>query len=337
MKKFLLIQIFIFIVIVHSLAQKDSLVFVDGERLVGELKSMDKNVLKMETDFSNDDFKIEWSDVRAIFTKNRFLITLSDSRRYDGKISTTEDGKLVITTQNGEITTTDFEKVVAITDLDEGFWKNVSASIDFGFNLTKANNFKQVSMRSNIGYKAINWQLEMNYNTLNSKQDNTNQIERTDGGATYRYFLSGDWYPLASLDFLSNDEQQIKLRSTAKLGIGNYIIHTNKMYWGFSAGVNYNKEVYNDISTNKNSWEGFTGTELNLFNMGDLSLLTKLVVYPGITEKGRFRSDFKIDIKYDLPLDFYIKFGLTDNFDNQPVSGSMKNDYVIQTGVGWSL
>jgi hypothetical protein len=60
-------------------------------------------------------------------------------------------------------------------------------------------------------------------------------------------------------------------------------------------------------------------------------------LYPGFTEKGRLRADFKTDLKYDLPLDFYIKVGFTWNFDNQPATGSSEYDYVMQTGIGWSL
>jgi hypothetical protein len=118
--------------------------------------------------------------------------------------------------------------------------------------------------------------------------------------------------------------------------MGKYIIHTNNLYWGFSAGANYNNETYSvDTIPGRTSWEGFLGTEINLFNIGDLSLLTNAVAYPSITESGRWRIDFKFDAKYDLPLDFYIKAGYTLNYDNKPAPGSSETDYVLQTGFGW--
>ncbi|MFN2128683.1 MAG: DUF481 domain-containing protein, partial [Anaerolineales bacterium] len=64
-------------------------------------------------------------------------------------------------------------------------------------------------------------------------------------------------------------------------------------------------------------------------------LLTNIMVYPGITEKGRWRSDFNLDTKYDLPYDFYIKVSLTINYDNRPAEGASETDYVVQTGLGW--
>jgi hypothetical protein len=45
--------------------------------------------------------------------------------------------------------------------------------------------------------------------------------------------------------------------------------------------------------------------------------------------------DFAFDTKYDLPLDFYIRLGLTLNYDNQPVEGAGETDYVFQTSFGW--
>ena len=94
-------------------------------------------------------------------------------------------------------------------------------------------------------------------------------------------------------------------------------------------------ETFSNESPDKKSLEGFLGTELNLFDIGDLNILTNAVVYPGITESGRWRFDFKFDLKYDLPLDFYIKFGFSSNYDNQPTEGASDMDYVLQTSFGW--
>ena len=71
--------------------------------------------------------------------------------------------------------------------------------------------------------------------------------------------------------------------------------------------------------------------------MGDLSLLSQWAVYPSITEKGRWRSDFKVDGKYDLPLNFYIKAGITFNYDNRPAAAGKETDYVFIFSIGWEL
>lgn len=336
MKKILFVQLLLFVAILHSFAQKDSIIFNNNNNIIGEVKSMNRNVLKIETDYSDDDFTIEWDAIKEIYTNTHFLITLSNGSRYNGQLKSTSPYKIAILTDNGQTFETNLSEIVILDDIDDGFWSQVYASIDFGLDITKANNFKQFSMRSNIGYIAKRWQLDGTFNTLNTKQKDIDEIHRTDGTVTFKYFLPKDWYPLVSIEFLSNTEQQLDLRSSARLGIGKYFIHTNKTYWGFSLGANNNNESYTDeVTPDRNSWEGFIGTELNLFNVGDISLLTNLTAYPSFTESRRLRADFKFDIKYDLPLDFYIKLGYTLNYDNQPLSGSAKSDYVLHTGFGW--
>ncbi len=102
------------------------------------------------------------------------------------------------------------------------------------------------------------------------------------------------------------------------------------------AGLN---EDFSSVSTtqDRNSIETFLGTTLNLYDIGDLSLLTGANVYLGITENGRIRGDFNIDLKYDLPMDFYIGTGYRINYDNQPAEGAANTDWGFQMAFGWEL
>ena len=315
-------------------AQKDSLILSNKDVIVGDIKSMDRGVVTIETDYSKDDFRVEYSGISRIKTSSFFIITLADGTRLNGQLETAEPGKIKIRTDDGVETVIGIEDLVYIKSLDKGFKDRLYASVDFGFGLTKSQNLKQVSLRSNIGYVTESWSTDVHYNSIFSNQDGVDPIRNTDAGLTFNYLLPKDWYIPVSLTFLSNTEQKIDLRTLGKLGVGNYIIHTNHSYWGVAGGITYNAENYTEADDRK-SWEGYFGTELNLYDIGDLNLLTKLVAYPSFTELGRWRSDFNFDVKYDLPLDFYIKLGLTATYDNRPVEGASDTDYMIQTGFGW--
>ena len=227
------------------------------------------------------------------------------------------------------------EDIVNLGQYKTKFLDRISASIDIGFSLTKANNLRQINSRSSIGYRTRKWSTEASFNSLNSTQDDVEPIRRVEGNVNFRYILPKRWYPTVTISTLTNTEQKLDFRLNAQIGMGRYIIRTNYSYWGASIGVNRNIERFSNETEDRNSWEGYMGTELNLYDIGDLSLLTNIVVYPGITEQGRWRSDFTFDIKYDLPLDFYIKAGFTVNYDNQPAEGADELDYVFQTGIGW--
>ncbi|MCB0805915.1 MAG: DUF481 domain-containing protein [Bacteroidales bacterium] len=317
-----------------AISQADSVVLKNGNYVTGEIKEMTRGVLTIETDYSDKDFSIEWSGVKEIYSITYFLVSTTDGIRFNGTIETSPEGKVKIITDEGPVYLT-FDDVVYLQSLDKGFWDQLYATIDIGFNLTKANNLQQWNSRATIGYLAKRWSAKGNFNQISSVQDDVGATKRSDGGLSYRYYLPTDFYILGSVNGLSNTEQKLDLRLNATTGIGKYAIHTNSIYWGFLAGVNYNNESYSGDIESRESWEGVLGTEYNMFDVGDIDILTKVVVYPGITEQGRWRSDFEFDTKYDLPYDFYIHLGFTLNYDNQPAEGASETDYVLQTGLGW--
>ena len=321
----------------YVLGQTDSLVFKTGTYMIGEAKTMDRNVLTFKTKYSDSDFKIEWDGIAEIYTDTHFLISLTDGSRYNGTLKSIEAGKIAIITSDGREIETLHNDIVFLDDKDQGFWSQLYFSIDIGLDLTQANNLSTFTTRSTLGYISERWSIDGYFNTLYSSQDSVEDIQKTEGGIGYKFFLPRDYYPLISFDFLSSTEQKLDLRTSWKIGMGKYVLHTNSAYWGFSLGVNNNNEKFTDETPDRNSWEGFLGTELNLFNIGDLNLSTKLIAYPSFTESGRWRSDFNFDVKYEMPFDddFYIKIGTTVNYDNRPVEDASEVDYVFHTGVGW--
>ena len=318
-------------------AQTDSLILKNGDVIVGEIKSMDKGVVTIETDYSKDDFTIEWSGIKEVYSSSRFLITLKDGRRINGSFKTIDSGNIQITGVNGEKIDVRLSELVYLKEVESKFWSRMRASIDLGYNFTKANNLKQFSTRSTLGYLADKWSVDLYYNDINSSQDSIEPTKRTEAGINYKYFLQRDWFLMADLAFLSNTEQALKLRTNGKLGAGNYILHTNKSYLAAGGGISFNNETFSNETEKRNSAEAYAGTEWNRFDKGDLDVLSSIYIYPSLTEKGRFRSDIKVDVKYDLPLDFYIKSGLTLNYDNRPAIAGNETDYVFVVSFGWEL
>ena len=308
-----------------SIAQNDTIVLNNNDIIVGDLKSMNRGVLIIEPSYSDSDFKIKWEDVKEMTTTQRYLITLSNGERINGTFSSKGDGKVFIDNEDGEDKTVDQSYVVNVSSVNSSFLSRLSANVDFGLSLTKANNQQQINGNLRMAYLADKWSSELYYNTLLTSQDNVADIQRNDAGLGFHYFLPADWNLSAGLDLLSNTEQSLDLRTTAKLGVGNYVLHTNSSYWNLSGGVAYNDETFSPVfnsddgttttTPRRNSVEGFIGTELNLYDIGDLNLLTTLVFYPTIVsdpnvETGRIRADFRFDAKYD---DVFIKdFGLVN-------------------------
>jgi len=314
---------------------QDSLIFKKGNRIMGEIKGMDRGVLTIETDYSKNDFTIEWVEIKEVYTKTQFLITLTNGDRLLGTLAM-DSSEIRIKTADNISHDYPLSSIVTLKTVEDKFWDRMHASLSLGYSLTKAQNLQQITLRSSVSYVTQRSVSDFSFNNFTSTQDDAARIERRDGGINFNYFLPKDWYIPISGTFLSNTEQKINLRLLGKVGIGKYVIHSNRAYWGFSAGTNVNYEDFDDESGGNTSWEGFVGTELNLFDTGDLSLRTRLVGYPSLTESGRMRADFTFDTKYDLPMDFFIQLGFTLNYDNRPVEGAPEADYVFQTTFGWT-
>ena len=318
-----------------AVAQSDSLMFDNNEYLIGEIKSLQRGVLTFKTAYSDSNFKIEWQAVRAISSTQDYLITLTNGRRLKGIINSTDSAEVIIETSEVFYHVKMIE-IVELKPIEDSFWDRFSASIDLGYNLTKANNLVQFNSRLYAGYLTEKWEVNGTFNDVFNSQDSIADTRRVDANIQFKYFFGKDWFIQISNDFLKNDEQKLDLRSTTRIGIGNYLVNTNTLYLAVMTGAAINNETYiENANPNRQSGEAFLSLEYNMFNTGDLGLLTSVITYPSLTEQGRVRVDYKFDIKYDLPLDFYVKIGTTVNYDNRPIEGASELDYVIQTGIGW--
>src|SRR5690606_26752876 len=140
--RFYLIICLIFISAI-SKAQSDTIFFDENNIMVGEVKEMTRGILTIETDYSDTDFKIDWVKVKRFKSDQYFNISLANRRNIQHvQINSITEGKIAIAGQTGgEIL--NMEDVVYLRQLKEDFLSKLSASIDIGYTLTKANNEEQ--------------------------------------------------------------------------------------------------------------------------------------------------------------------------------------------------
>ncbi len=316
-------------------AQSDSLILNNGNTLVGEIKSMENSVLLMKTPFSKSDFNIKWKEVREIYTSNRYLITLDDGNWFQSNLTSGVADTVYILGEEDMPIQVALDHIVYLMEIEAGVWSRINASIDIGLNLTKANNQRQFNIQSRMGYLAEHFGTDIYFDTYQTRQDSVATIERKEGGLNLRYFLPDDWYIIPQIGYLSNTEQALRARLSPTLGGGRFLARNNSYYWAVLGGVTMNIESFSNDTKDRKSAELFVGTGINLFEFGDLDLLANVIVYPSITEQGRVRTDARFNMKYEFFDDFYIKFNLTYNYDNQPAIVGNESDYVFGISFGW--
>ena len=325
-----------------SNAQSDTLITKDNTRLYGEIKEMERGVLTLKTTYSENDFEIEWLEISQVISNRNFRITLNSGERLFGKIlKDTTNQKVRISDYVAGNITTEIENVVYLKQVDDGkVFDIMNLSMDFGYSFTKTNNLHQLNGNIHADYYRNKWGIAGNLNVIRNIQDNAPSTKRTTGMLDFKYFMKNDFFTSLIADYYSNTEQQLNLRSTYNLSIGQYLIHSNKVYFNYSFGLAYTLENYVESTSNPdklNSIEGTVKLEYNMFDMGDLNMFTNVTVYPSFSERGRVRMIAKLSAKYDLPRDFYIKGTFDYNIDNKPIEGANAEDYVYTVGLGWEL
>lgn len=318
-------------------SQNDTIVLKNGNVLFGEIKKIRSGILTMETPYSDNDFTINFSEVSEIKVQKSCFIVLTKGRRRTGFILPSSPGKFSFKSEAHGIEVFNLYELIFLDEISERFWNRFNGNIDLSYNLTKANNSSQFTTGGGLYYRGPKWISSLNITALNSKQDNAEEIQRTDINGEIQRILPKNWYLLSNLSFLSNTEQALEGRYAIRAGLGRYLALSNKLSWGLNAGLNYNIENFSDGTLSKESTELYLGTQFIMFDFEDLDLNTNINLFPSLSEKGRWRIDYSLDIKYDLPWDFYIKTGLQFNYDNQAALTGSNFDYIFTTGFGWKF
>ncbi len=319
------------------LSQNDSLWVKNGNVLSGEIKTLNSGVLTMETPYSDKDFTIDFDDVERLSMQRLCIVMLTGGSRIVGYLRSEKPGEVTVRMEGGSELKYRLVEVTGLQEVRSRFWNRLKGNVDLGFNLTKANNNRQLTGSAGLHYKGVKWISDLDGSFLYSQRDDVDQVERNNVNLSTTRLLSEKWYLLASASFLSNTEQQLNGRLGLRVGPGRYLALNNKLLWGVTAGLNYNIENFVGDELDKESAEVFLSTTFNMYNFSDFSLNTRLDLYPSISERGRIRVDYTLDLKYDLPWDFYIKGGLQFNYDNQAVDAASNFDYIVTSGFGWKF
>ena len=324
-----------------TLQAQDSIKLSNGDQMVGKIKHLDKGVLEVSTDYSESNFFIDWSSVADINTSGNYILSLVSGKRITGRI-TMENNKVVIHEEDGQTKAIRQLDLVYLKSVDNGFWDRIGLSLDGGYTLSKANNNKQFTLRGRASYLSESVNPDLYFNFVNSKLDDgttTISSQRNNWGINMRVFIIHSWFGTGGVDYLVNDEQSLKLRSTYKLGLGNFLIRNHKMYLSTSIGSAWNNESFSvEDQQNDSSAEGYISMDYHAFGLKGISISSGIQVFRRLTDSSRTRVNYNVDLKVDLPKDFYIGLGYTLNYDSHPVLEDITTtDYVVQTTVGWSL
>ena len=321
-------------------AQTDIVVTRNGDRLTGEVKSLDRGKLRFETD-ATDTIEIKWEHVAELVTAQTFEVVLSDGRTLFGPLLEGAQPSEVRLAGDGIVSGLPIESVVRMTPIEARLIERIDMRVDVGYSLTKANDAAQSNLGYDFQYRDQLRLVSLNADGATTTSESDPPSTRINTVTTLRRFLPGrNWDPLGLVQIERNDELGIERRTTFGGGMSRWLKDTNQNRMSFVGGLVYGSEDAEGLVDSEWTAEALLGLSVDWFRFDspELDVTTRLAVYERLTGTSRTRGNLDVDFRWELFEDSFYSFSIYYSFDSQPESAtSSKRDYGIVTSLGWEF
>lgn len=307
----------------------DTIYFQNGDRVTGEVKSLENDLLKLSTDDAGT-FTIEWTKVDSVFIRNRMRILLVSGEILYGMLLPSGVAKsCMIWSSEVDPELVALKSIVVLTPMEKEFMDRLSGSISSGFSYTKASDVMQLNINGSLKYLANKNLIETSY-AGNVTRDPLGTTQRQNGGFSFHRMLPKRWFLVAELLAESNSALQLDLRTTFGIGAGNSIVRSNNSHLYAAAGILTNRELSEGIA--QNNVEGLFAVNYSvyIYDNPEVSFDISSNIIPSLNDLGRVRSETESNLKWEIFSDFYLKWTFYYSFDSRPLSGTAeKSDWAV--------
>jgi len=319
-------------------AKTDVVILRNGDHITGEVKGLARGKL----DFSTDDagrLSIEWEKVARLTSVHPFDAEDGRGVRHFGRLNPPgRDGVLVFA--SGTTDTLSIPSVIEITPLNAAFVERLSAYLDLGFTIAKANQATTFSSSGMASYRGPRIGSQFTFDSYAQGQESVPTTTRNTLRQSVSWFLPSRWSTVALVQFEQNEELDLDHRVTLGGAVERMLQQTNQMDLALGAGLVGTQEQFSSAAgtTENTSLEGLLAANWDIFHFDSpkLDFSTDLALFPSLSQAGRVRGQGSVRVVYELFKDFNTGIRLNDTFDSRPPEGATKNDYVVEFTIGWS-
>jgi putative salt-induced outer membrane protein YdiY len=313
----------------------DVVVFENGDRLTGEMKSLDRARLSFDSDPTGT-INIEWDKVAYIRVDQDIQVETESGVRYFGQISMAKEKfKVVVDTADGPAVL-ESGTVVAMDPIDEGGFRALDINVSLGYNYSKASNITQLNVGMDTEYRSLKRVLTVDFSSLVSASDNNDTSERESLEFNYTRLRSNRWLNDGGVSFDINDELGLNLRTSLSAGGGRILLQSNHSRFVLKGGLKATRESNVDQPEDVDSLEsyGTVAWEWYRYDTPELDWSMSLEVIPSLTESGRVRGEYDATLKWEIISDFFWQLDYYLSYDNQPQSEeASSNDSGVTTSL----
>jgi len=319
-----------------SAAKTDVVILRNGDHITGEVKGLARGKL----DFSTDDagrLSIEWEKIARLTSIHPFDAEDRTGLRHFGRLNPPgRDGILVF--ESGRTDT--LPSVIEMTSLNAALVERLTAYLDLGFTLAKANQATTFSSSGMVAYRSASLGSQFTFDSYAQGQESVPTTTRNTLRQSVSWYLPARWSAVALMQFEQNEELDLDHRVTLGGAVERMLQQTNQMELSLGAGLVGTQEQFNSTAsgTENTGLEGLLAANWDVFHFDSpkLDFSTDVAMFPSLSQAGRVRGQGNLRLVYELFKDFNTGIRLTETFDSRPPEGATKNDYVVEFTIGWS-
>jgi hypothetical protein len=325
----------------------DTLIMKNGDRITCEIMKLEFGQLHIKTSYTIGTTQIDWSMVERVVSPQRFVIETTVGEYFTGLLEKKADeeagGEMELAVVEETMTThLHRDAVVEIKQLERSFIGKLTGKVDYGFSFTRANKQTQSTLQGSLDLVTENYFTGVNVSSLFSGQESGSSTNRHNLNAFYYHFpfATKRWFVGGMGDFLVSDQQNLDLRSTLGGSLGRRFIRSNRNNLLVLGGAVWNSERYTPgffKQEQLDSAEGMAMLRYSTFSFKTSELNTAVWVFPSFSDLGRVRINYDLSVYWKFIGDLYFRVTFWDNYDSRPPLETSKNDYGINTTIGWSF
>ena len=319
----------------------DVVMFLNGDRLTGEIKALEKGRLELSTSTAGTVY-IEWDKVASLETKQYLVVETTGGTRYFGRSPQGErPGTMrVLVEGEPEGQVLPLAGVVRIKPIDQGsLVERLDGYLTVGFTYTKADNETQFNFSGGISSRNEVREWSLDGNTTVNAQSDENTTSMYDVTLGNRRFLRDRWFIQTFATAQGNDELALNLRAVAGGALGRYLVQGPNAEWAAFAGLAGARENFQS-EPEQTSLEGVLGTQYSYFRYDTpkRSIDAGFAVFPSITKSGRVRAEADVSSRVEIVEDFFFDLTFYGSYDSEADPSAPSNsDYGVVTSLGYSF
>jgi len=326
----------------------DEILFLNGDRLTGKMLNMHNETVSFKPELMGQ-ITFDISKVESLTTDEPVKINFDDGTSITTKAITFEESKVLITGVNtGGVLNVPPNEVFSAGKPGAGRKANWSGSISGGFSktdndedTTTYNAILQLQRRSpkhRLRMRGILFIEEEDNTKTNEDGSETSKRETTEenfnSDARYDYFFKKKWFWSNGINYKRDIINDLKYRIITGSGLGYQILDTTNNEFDITTGLAYTKEQYTDEENSYLSFLFGVSLDCKLWDSVRVNLDANLT--PKIDEPSDYIARGFGGVKLNATDKFFINFNTIFEYNSQvKTADSTETKFIL--GLGWDF